>query len=117
MADTLLTLLGKHRSGTVSPLDTVKASYAALRAVNDPSMFITLRDEAEVLKEAEALMAQGKSELPLYGIPFAVKDNIDVAGLPTTAACAAFAHVADKDATSVCAAQGRRCSRHRQDQS
>ena len=39
--------------------------------------------------------------LPLYGIPFAVKDNIDVAGLPTTAACAAFAHMPDATAQVV----------------
>ncbi len=39
--------------------------------------------------------------LPLWGIPFAVKDNIDVVGLPTTAACPAFAYQPDKDATVV----------------
>ncbi len=46
-----------------------------------------LRDEKDALAEAEALTAKNASLLPLYGIPVAVKDNIDVAGLPTTAAC------------------------------
>ncbi|MDB5686365.1 MAG: allophanate hydrolase, partial [Rhizorhabdus sp.] len=41
------------------------------------------------------------NSLPLWGIPFAVKDNIDVTGLPTTAACPAFAHDADRDAPVV----------------
>ncbi len=100
MPQTLSALLAAHRTGTTRPADTVRAVYAAIAAANDPAMFITLRTETEVVAEAEALAAKDKS-LPLYGVPFAVKDNIDVAGLPTTAACPAFAHVADTDATSV----------------
>ena len=42
--------------------------------------------------------APRRERLPLYGIPFAVKDNIDVAGLPTTAACPAFAYVPERSA-------------------
>ncbi|CDL82373.1 allophanate hydrolase [Xenorhabdus szentirmaii] len=44
---------------------------------------------------------QCPDNLPLFGIPFAVKDNIDVAGWPTTAACQAFEYIADGDATAV----------------
>ena len=47
------------------------------------------------------LARAGDKSLPLYGIPVAVKDNIDVEGLPTTAACPAFAYRPSKDATAV----------------
>ena len=97
---TVASLLAAHRSG--SPLtDTVRGVYARLAAHDDPAMFITLRPEAEVLAEAQALAALGDTSLPLYGIPVAVKDNIDVAGLPTTAACPAFAYTPEHDATAV----------------
>ena len=64
-------------------------------------MFISLRQEEEAIADAKALIAARSRDLPLYGIPVAVKDNIDVEGLPTTAACPAFAYRAAKDATAV----------------
>ena len=50
--------------------------------------------------ELEARRAAGEP-LPLYGVPFGVKDNIDVAGMPTTAACPTFSHVPSRSARSV----------------
>lgn len=98
--ETIAAILQAHRSGT-SPEETIAQTYARIRAHNDPAIFITLRDEAETRADAEALAAKGDTSLPLYGVPFAVKDNIDIGGMPTTAACPAFAYTAKADATCV----------------
>ncbi|MBB6309123.1 allophanate hydrolase [Xanthobacter tagetidis] len=98
---TLSDLLEAHRSGARALADTVAEVYRRIAARDDPAIFITLRPHADVAAEAQALAARGAAGLPLYGIPIAVKDNIDVAGLPTTAACPAFAYVPEKDATAV----------------
>ena len=101
MGETVAAIVEAHRSGASSPEATVARTYARIRAHGDPAIFITLRDEADALAEAAALAAKGDTDLPLYGVPVAVKDNIDVAGLPTTAACPAFAYDPGKDATCV----------------
>jgi allophanate hydrolase len=101
VSDTIAEILEAHRSGTSSPEATIARCYARIRAHDDPAIFITLRDEQDALAEAKALAASGKRDLPLYGVPVAVKDNIDVRGMPTTAACPAFAYTPAKDATCV----------------
>ena len=65
---------------------------------NDPALFIAIRPKSEALAIAERMQASGPEGKPLYGVPFVVKDNIDVAGLPTTAACPAFAYRPEKSA-------------------
>jgi allophanate hydrolase len=98
--ETVADILAAHRAGAVTPADTVARCYARIRAHADPAIFITLRDETDALAEAKTLAARGR-DLPLHGIPVAVKDNIDVAGMPTTAACPAFAYHPRQDATAV----------------
>jgi allophanate hydrolase len=100
VGDTIGALLEAHRSGTSTPEATVAGAYARIRAHDDPAVFISLRDEAEARAEARALGGRDPALL-LYGIPVAVKDNIDVAGLPTTAACPAFAYDAAADASCI----------------
>ena len=101
LTETIPAILEAHRNGTATPAQTVARSYARIRAHNDPAIFISLRDEASAVAEAEALMASGGQDRPLYGVPFAVKDNIDAEGLPTTAACPAFSYRPGKDSTVV----------------
>lgn len=100
MAETAAAIAALHRSGTQTPEQTVARCYARIAAHNDPAIFITLREQAEAIAEARAL-TKDAAELPLYGVPVAVKDNIDVAGMPTTAACPAFAYAPKRDATAV----------------
>jgi allophanate hydrolase len=72
---------------------SVRAAYARIARAGRPEVWITLRDEGDALAEAAALDARPDAAgLPLYGLTLAVKDNVDVAGLPTTAACPAFAY-------------------------
>lgn len=82
----------------LSPAAVLAESFARHKAADDPAMFLYLRDLDEAQAEAAALPAFDAAAYPLWGIPFAVKDNIDVAGAPTTAACPAFAYLADEDA-------------------
>src|SRR4030081_2132717 len=94
-------MVAAHRAGTVSPARSVARSFQRIRDHNDPAIFISLRNEADALAEAESLSKKDTAQLPLYGVPVAGKDNIDVLGLPTTAACPAFAYSPTHDATAV----------------
>jgi len=99
--ETILEILDAHLTGRKSPEQTVKRSYERIKAHGDPAVFISLRDEADALADAKALASRDPRTMPLFGVPVAVKDNIDVAGLPTTAACPAFAYDPAVDATAV----------------
>jgi allophanate hydrolase len=98
LAETVAQIVAAHRAQTTSPAETIARAYARLTAYGDPAMFISLRPEHETLAEARAL---ADPNLPLYGAPVAIKDNIDVKGLPTTAGCPAFAYTSHHDATVV----------------
>jgi allophanate hydrolase len=102
VTETIAAIVAAHRAGSTSPAQTVARSYRRIRDHNDPAIFISLREEKQALAEAEALAAnKDAARLPLYGVPVGVKDNIDVAGLPTTAACPAFSYTPSIDATAV----------------
>ena len=71
--------------------EAVRAAYAQLRALDDPAVVIALVDEAHLDARARALAAEGPRGRSLWGMPALVKDNIAVAGIPTGAACPAYA--------------------------
>lgn len=97
------TLKALYADGSVTPLDVMEAVIERRAAWPDKAVFITPVSDADLRAAAQALMATSPlpNSLPLWGIPYAVKDNIDVAGLPTTAACPAFAYQPAADATVV----------------
>jgi len=82
----------------IAPDDVMTEVYRRIRNLDDPGIFIHLIDEDAVRAEARALGPFDPAARPLWGVPFAIKDNIDAAGQPTTAACPAFAYQAEKDA-------------------
>ncbi|WP_214104993.1 allophanate hydrolase [Acrocarpospora catenulata] len=81
-------LAAGYRAGHFTPYDVITEVYRRIKERGDDGIWISLRPEAETL----ASIGEGDPSLPLYGIPFSVKDNIDVAGMATTAACPAFAY-------------------------
>lgn len=80
-----------------------KAALAAIEAADRPEIWITLRGADDLLAEAASIDAAvaGGADLPLAGLLLAVKNNVDVAGIPTTAACPGFAYIPDQDAEAV----------------
>ena len=106
MASTFgLTLHDWQQRLQLAPQQVIPLLASHLAAL-DPqdNAWIYLATPAQLMAQLEPLLAQFQRDpasLPLFGVPFAVKDNTDVAGWPTTAACPAFTYIADNDATVV----------------
>jgi allophanate hydrolase len=84
-----------------SPLAAARAALDADRAHADPAMWIARLPDDAILARAAALEAEGPRGRPLWGVPFAVKDNIDAAGLPTTAGCPGYSYAPAESAPAV----------------
>ncbi|MBC8051444.1 MAG: allophanate hydrolase [Sphingobacteriaceae bacterium] len=89
------------KTGKLSLPELVETIYEKAEAHHDHNIWIHLLPKETVLAKARQLLQKDSSQLPLYGLPYAVKDNIDVAGLPTTAACPAFSYVPEASADVV----------------
>ena len=95
------TLRDAYASGKLTPSSLVRDLYPALEAQLGAA-FLYLPPLADLLAQCEELEAQPeRSRGQLWGVPFAVKDNVDVAGMPTTAACPAFSYTPEKSAPAV----------------
>ncbi|WP_435035343.1 allophanate hydrolase [Pseudomonas neuropathica] len=91
-----------YRNGDTTPRQLLLKLREKAAALNsDYHLFIHLLSVAELEPYLAALDGRDLDSLPLYGVPFAIKDNIDLAGIPTTAACPDFAYVPERSATIV----------------
>jgi allophanate hydrolase len=91
-----------YSAGSLTPRQLL-ASLREQAAVLNPEfkLFIHLLSIEELEPYLAALDGKSAADLPLFGVPFAIKDNIDLAGIPTTAACPAFAYTPERSATIV----------------
>lgn len=91
-------LLKAYRSGVTNPRKMVHLLQERMNAVNNPAIWtyrLSLEELEPYLANLELL---DPKDLPLYGIPFAIKDNIDLEAVPTTAACKAYAYTPSSSA-------------------
>jgi len=101
---TIRSLIGAYRREELDPRAVADEVITELERHKSNPIFIYTMPSAAIRQRVEALSAipeQERRKLPLYGVPFAVKDNIDVAGLPTSAGCPQYTYTAPKSAFAV----------------
>ncbi len=94
----------RYLSGDLTPSALVELICTQMQAedsLQDRHIWIHRLSREQMLSYAQALKDRDPKSLPLYGIPFAIKDNIDLAGVPTTAACPSYAYTPTHSATVV----------------
>ena len=94
------TLQQAYANGSLTPLEVVEQEVATI-GDDAHTAWIHRIDITTLRERARALMERGPEGLPLWGVPFAIKDNIDLAGVPTTAGCPAYAYTPQVSATVV----------------
>ena len=90
-----------YASGRSEPVAVVKQIFREIRTRGVRPVWIALVPEEVAIARAQALTQEMRATMPLWGMPFAVKDNIDVRGMETTAGCPAYAYVPEQSATAV----------------
>ncbi len=94
-------LQAAYLRGDYTPRELMWQLLAQARRQSSYNAWIYLLDEFELEPYLAALAAHTPQTLPLYGVPFAIKDNIDLAGIPTTAACPDFSYTPTRSAAVV----------------
>jgi allophanate hydrolase len=90
-----------YADGSLTPVDLVKTLLDRIEAYPDKAVFISRVPAQNIIAQAAALDMADLSKKPLFGIPFVAKDNIDVAGIPTTAGCPEYAYMPEKNSAVV----------------
>jgi allophanate hydrolase len=97
----LASLRTAYAAGTQTPASIIKAVHAEA-ALEDLHIFTHVQLLQTLLDRCAALEKQPASQRgQLWGVPFAVKDNVDVAGMPTTAGCKSFAYTPEETAPAI----------------
>jgi allophanate hydrolase len=94
-------LLASYAERRFSPVEVMERVLDNISRAPERNVWITLIPRERVLQMARELASKPPQSLPLYGVPFAIKDNIDLAGVPTTAGCPDYAYTPEESAPVV----------------
>ena len=98
---TLASLKESYLNQSLTPRILIQSLLEKAANYQDYNLFIHLLTEAELETYLSRLEQSEPNSLPLWGVPFVIKDNIDLANIPTTAACKEFSYVPKESATVV----------------
>jgi len=94
-------LHNRYQNGSLTPELLISDIRTVIETYDDYNIWIHVLSDAELEGYLSALKDKSPTDLPLYGIPFAIKDNIDLANIPTTAACKEYCYVPEQSAFAV----------------
>ncbi len=93
-------LLQGYRSGSFTVRDVIACAFERADQAAERNIWITRLSLPQVFRYEQALDPH-RIDLPLYGIPFVIKDNIDLAGVATTAGCPDYSYTPSHSAAVV----------------
>ena len=98
---TIAALQAGYRAGAFTPEQVLNAVFERIDAAPERHAWIRRLTREQAMAHVRALEGETPATLPLYGVPFAIKDNIDLSGVPTTAGCPDYAYTPNDSATVV----------------